>query len=1246
MVTAAVEVAIAGWFTSTIIGKLINKASSYFEGQKSWQSGMKVELDRLSESQPKIETLVYAAERGDLQRAHNPALEEWLGKLRDAVEEANNVLDELEYWHLNEEADDGKGKSVKTIGKIAVRAAQQDDVLKRLTAVVKTFDKLVAGLGTLAQVLKLLDGRTTTELRGGIDRETGSVFPERRLFGREKEKQTIIHWLNNSHTETISVFSIVGVGGVGKTALAQYLYDQSEVDFKIKMWACVLTSFEVKDIIMKMLESLTQTKHEFDTLDAAKRTLKDNIRGQKFLLVLDDVWNDKEREKWNKVMAVLKFGGEGSKILLTTRMESVADTVANVVGETKMSLNLNGLEERDNVLLFEQYAFAGFDPNEYARLRLIGNKIASKVRGIPLAVKAVGGMLNNKLEAEYWNRVLEDGALNWDKETDGIMAAIRLSYEHLPPDLKPCFRYCSIFPPDHEFDKGKLVDVWISIGLIPEGKKSQEELASDIFDTLVRKSFFEPKASYYSMHDLLHELAQILSKNECLRVVSNDPIQIPQSIRHFSLMTSNILVLKNLSELKYLRTLLLFCDIEDDGLVSVINTALKGFKTIRWLELSSKWLRDFPKSIGDLVHLRCLSIMRTHITKLSQCVCSLYHLQILEFINNPSFDHSEGSIPADICKLSKLKRLYLPSGAISTIPRIGKLSSLQELIYYSVKGEAGYDVGELEMMSDLRELLITNLDKVKSTEEASKAKLHSKKHLHYIALAWGHGFENIGRNEMDKEVADCLQPGSNLTNLSFNGYRAINPPNWLNHQIVPNVTSINLAYCSSLERLPPFGQLPYLKFLTLEDMGALKEIGLEFYGSSQSSNTFPALDTLKLVRLIQLDEWREDSQREKWFPRLKRLVVVNCPSLKKLPPIPTALEELELNYLETDTLPEFKQKNEGCSTNEGPWSLSSLLIIGCSKLTSLSSGFFMHPEQLASLEELAIWNCAELVHLPSDGFRELISLKSLRIDNCRRLFLLPLLLPKNFFPPSLQRLMLSDCDDLFVCLPQLLQDLSLISLLKLEHCANLISLPSANVLQSLTSLKELEIRNCKRLKSLGGLEVIPSLKVLLIRTCPKLATKSPLDSIEQSSRNRLSMALDQLDIDHPEHLLAVPNLHLTKSVQISGSHSITLLPEQRLLQNGASLRYLSLSGLTLRSVETLPDSLQSLPRLRFLQLHKAYWLTRLPELPRSLEILEIFGCSEELNGRLMEGGLDYDKIRHLDVAVFGVLSQSRISQFS
>jgi NB-ARC domain len=1066
---------------------------------------------------------------------------------------------------------------------------------------------------------------------------------EDELFGRVNEKQMIIDWLTISDTN-ISVLSLVGIGGVGKTALAQYFFDRQNC---IKMWVFVSNTFDVKAITQNILKSLTKPNEEFiDNLYAAQRTLKEKIMGKKFFLVLDDVWYDSNIEEWQKLMAPLRCGSEGSKILLTTRMKSVANMIAKVVGETMMYLKLNGLEEEENLKLFEKYAFAGFDPNYYTRLRSIGKKIAKKLGGIPLSVKVIGAMLNNNLEDKYWDEVLKDGALKSDKGTDGIMAALKLSYEHLSTNLKSCFRYCSIFP-HHEFDKDQLVDMWISVGLIPEGKDShsQEKLAKEFFDTLVQKSFLEYMDPYYVMHDLIHELEQALSK-ECLQVVGNDPVNIPPSIRHLSLRTSNIEVLKNLSELKYLRTLLLFCNIKDAELGGVIDTVLTGLKTLRCLGLSSKWLHDFPKSIGNLVHLRYLCITRTNIPKLSPCVCNLFHLQILEFTLNSNFDHSERRIPTDISKLSKLKRLHLPSDDISTIPFIGKLTSLQRLTGYSVRGKAGYGISELEMMSELRELEITNLENVRNTDEASKAQLKEKKHLHHITLMWGNGFGNLeGRIESDKDVADFLQPDLNLKDLLLNGYRATNLPSWLNPPILPNLTAINLAYCSILEKLPPFGQLQFLKFLFLEDIGALKKIDLEFYGSSRL-DTFPSLETLELIRLVQLEEWEEDTQSEKWFPRLKRLVIVDCPCLKKLPHIPLALKELELNFLEIATLPGFKEQNEGCSTNQDPWCLSSLLIVGCSKLTSLCSGFFMHPEKLASLEELAIWNCAKLAQLPSEGFRELINLKSLRIEQCRGLFVLPMLLPKNFFPPSLQQVMLSSCGDLIALLPHLLPSLSLISLLKLEYCDNLKSLPSASVLQGLKSLKELEIRNCQGLKSLGGLEVITSLKILLIRTCPTL-TESLSNSIEVSPENRVSMSLDMLDIDHPKLLLVVPlrKLHSTKSVVIRGSCSMTALPEQWLLQNGDSIHSLVLSGLTLKSVETLPDSLQNLPGLRILALHNAYQLLRLPKLPRSLENLDIYGCSEELAGRLKEGGLDYDKVRNVDVAAFGVVSQSTITRF-
>ncbi|KAJ3704989.1 hypothetical protein LUZ61_008694 [Rhynchospora tenuis] len=144
MVAAALT--ISGWFVSSVFSKLLDRALSYYKGQKSWQSGMKADLERLVRFQPQIETLIYMAERAHLPRDPNLPLYKWLAQLQDAVEEADNVLDELEYRQL-------KGENM--VVKFALRAIKQDDLLKRLREVVKTFNDLVTGLDTFAQDSKV-----------------------------------------------------------------------------------------------------------------------------------------------------------------------------------------------------------------------------------------------------------------------------------------------------------------------------------------------------------------------------------------------------------------------------------------------------------------------------------------------------------------------------------------------------------------------------------------------------------------------------------------------------------------------------------------------------------------------------------------------------------------------------------------------------------------------------------------------------------------------------------------------------------------------------------------------------------------------------------------------------------------------------------------------------------------------------------------------------------------------------------
>ncbi|MCI19337.1 CC-NBS-LRR resistance protein [Trifolium medium] len=90
------------------------------------------------------------------------------------------------------------------------------------------------------------------------------------------------------------------------------------------MWVCVSDNFDVKTIVKNMLESLTKNKID-DTLslETLQNMLRDNLTAKRYLLVLDDIWNE-SFEKWDKLRTNLMCGAQGSKVVVTTRNTIVA----------------------------------------------------------------------------------------------------------------------------------------------------------------------------------------------------------------------------------------------------------------------------------------------------------------------------------------------------------------------------------------------------------------------------------------------------------------------------------------------------------------------------------------------------------------------------------------------------------------------------------------------------------------------------------------------------------------------------------------------------------------------------------------------------------------------------------------------------------------------------------------------------------------------------------------------------------
>ncbi|XP_027337845.1 putative disease resistance protein RGA1 [Abrus precatorius] len=255
-------------------------------------------------------------------------------------------------------------------------------------------------------------------------RETCSFVLETDIIGRDDSKKEIISLLRQPHeNQKVSVIAIVGLGGLGKTALAQLVYNHLEVQefFEMQMWVCVSDDFDVKTILKKILESITGDQIEV-SLGNLQRKLHEKISGKKYLLVLDDTWNDRH-DKWAELRKYLMCGAQDSKILVTTRSENVAKAMT-----ASTSYPLKGLTEQESWSLLKNIAFEDGSRGVNQNLESIGKIIARRCKGVPLSIKTLGGLLRGQNEESEWRNVLRGDFWKLCEEQDSIMPILKLSY--------------------------------------------------------------------------------------------------------------------------------------------------------------------------------------------------------------------------------------------------------------------------------------------------------------------------------------------------------------------------------------------------------------------------------------------------------------------------------------------------------------------------------------------------------------------------------------------------------------------------------------------------------------------------------------------------------------------------------------------------------------------------------------------------------------------------------------------------
>jgi hypothetical protein len=312
-----------------------------------------------------------------------PEVKKLLDQLKDAIYDAEDVLDEVTTEALRSELDAEFQTTASKVRKLSISAFHNSFVKE----IELKINKVLERLETLAQAAQQIE---VIGLREGVAGKlserlpTTSLVEESYICGRNDEKEAIIKMLlsDDARGNEMSVIAIVGMGGIGKTTLAQSVYNNDKVKehFNIDAWVCVSEEFDVFQVTKTILEAVTSSISDIKDLNQLQLRLKECLMGKKFLLVLDDVWNETYNH-WEILCKPFKYGAQGSKVIVTTRSDRVV-SIARA-----MSHRLMELPEEDCWSLFAKHAFHDGNSNAHGELEVIGRKIIKKCGGLPLAVK-------------------------------------------------------------------------------------------------------------------------------------------------------------------------------------------------------------------------------------------------------------------------------------------------------------------------------------------------------------------------------------------------------------------------------------------------------------------------------------------------------------------------------------------------------------------------------------------------------------------------------------------------------------------------------------------------------------------------------------------------------------------------------------------------------------------------------------------------------------------------------------------
>ncbi|CAL4958163.1 unnamed protein product [Urochloa decumbens] len=622
------------------------------------------------------------------------------------------------------------------------------------------------------------------------------------------------------------VLGIHGMGGIGKTTLAQKIYNEHTIKgkFDVRIWVCVSPSYTETGLLKYVIRMAGGKCDQLEMKAELLEVLRNSIRGKRVFLVLDDVYKP---DVWNNLLRLpMECTLSSSCILVTTRYIDVLERMHAIYYHEVNKMNIcDGLE-----LLLRKSSRSTDITSEFTE---IGEQIVKKCDGLPLAIEVIAGVLSSKKSMAEWESIRDS---KWSTRglPEEVHSSLFLSYNDLHPQLKQCFLWCALLPPNFDICRDDVAYWWVAEGFVSEEHgRSIYQVAEEYYLELIRRNLLQPKPDFFDkgvsrMHDLIRSLAQYLTRDHTLFLSKDVDMHMVRDHGFFKsteqkedelLKLRRLGISNDVEEIPAieneigLRSLLLFHSYNLREHKISILTSLKHLRVIVFRGIA---IKRIPDSIGNLEQLRLLDLSYTKVQQLPESIGKLFSLEYFSVVGCLEL----GSLPAGLMGLSRLRFLQVDK-ALTSIPRgIGNFQHLYNLKGVFENGTVGFTLDELQNLSKIRHLWIERLEKAM---HRSTMILSSMVHLKELGLCCTMDADPHNRTHYQKEqveriqqVHDNLVPSRKLEYIFFYGFPGVSLPGWLCSEPqdkLPHLGHMHFNECTAFSELPPAGQLPELQVL-------------------------------------------------------------------------------------------------------------------------------------------------------------------------------------------------------------------------------------------------------------------------------------------------------------------------------------------------------------------------------------------------------------------------------------------------